>query len=78
VPDIGILASKDPVALDSASYDLVNKQPGFKQSSLKSGWEPGQDKFRGLKPEIDSMHTLIYAEELEMGSTEYEMVEVEI
>ncbi|WP_279384991.1 DUF362 domain-containing protein [Methanosarcina barkeri] len=26
VPDIGILASKDPVALDQASYDLVNRQ----------------------------------------------------
>lgn len=35
VPYIGILASKDPVALDHASYDLVNLQLGFKNSFLR-------------------------------------------
>ena len=34
VPDIGILVSNDPVALDAASYDLVNHQIGFKNSLL--------------------------------------------
>jgi len=29
VPDIGILASRDPVAIDAASFDLVNRQQGF-------------------------------------------------
>ncbi len=76
VPDIGILASKDPVAIDKASFDLVNQQRGFKQSSLKSGWEPGENKFKGLKPEIDAEYTLRYAEELGMGSTEYELIKI--
>ncbi len=76
VPDIGIVASKDPVAIDKACYDLVNQQIGFKQSSLKSGWEPGEDKFRGLKPQIDSLHTLKYAEEMGMGSMEYELITI--
>jgi uncharacterized Fe-S center protein len=34
VPDIGILASIDPVAIDVASYHLVNQQHGFKDSLL--------------------------------------------
>jgi uncharacterized Fe-S center protein len=29
VADIGILASRDPVAIDQASMDLVNAQPPF-------------------------------------------------
>jgi hypothetical protein len=73
VPDIGIVASKDPVAIDKACYDLVNQQVGFKQSALKSGWEPGEDKFRGLKPQIDSLHTLRYAEKLGLGTMDYEL-----
>ena len=34
VPDIGILASRDPVAIDAASFDLVNGQQGFADSLL--------------------------------------------
>jgi len=39
VPDIGILASQDPVAIDKASYDPVNKQQGFiTYSPLRKRW----------------------------------------
>ncbi len=43
VPDIGILASKDPVAIDAASFDLVNQQTGvyrfasYRPSSQRRG-----------------------------------------
>jgi len=47
VPDIGFLSSTDPVAIDQASYDLVNKQPGFSHSLLSSNLEVGADKFHG-------------------------------
>ena len=43
VPDIGILASRDPVALDKASYDLINQQIGFKNSMLHRNYEKGSD-----------------------------------
>ncbi|HMK16228.1 MAG TPA: DUF362 domain-containing protein, partial [Methanomicrobiales archaeon] len=46
VPDIGILASRDPVAIDAASLDLVNRQPGFRDSLLRTHLGPGEDKFR--------------------------------
>jgi uncharacterized Fe-S center protein len=48
VPDIGILASCDPVAIDQASYDLVNQKMGLPYSLLQKNHEPGKDKFLGL------------------------------
>ena len=76
VPDIGILASKDPVALDQASYDLVNKQKGLVSSSLKCNHEIGTDKFRGTWPMIDGTHQLKYGEEIGVGRREYKLIEI--
>jgi len=67
VPNIGILASTNPVAIDQASVDLVNKEIGIKNSALKSNYKKGEDKFRGLYPEIDWEIQLEYAEKLGMG-----------
>ena len=64
VPDIGILASKDPVALDHASYDIVNKQLGFKNSLLKRNMELGGDKFKGIWEFTDGMYFVEYASEI--------------
>ena len=52
VNDIGICVSTDPVAIDQACADLVNGARGNDGSALKSGHEPGGDKFRGCWPEI--------------------------
>ncbi len=76
VPDIGILASKDPVALDQASYDLVNRQVGFKGSSLQCNHEAGADKFKGAWPKVDGTHQLKYGEKIGLGSRDYELVEI--
>lgn len=76
VPDIGILASKDPVALDQASYDLVNRQKGLAHSSLHANHEKGADKFRGVWPKVDGAHLLKYAEKIGLGSRDYELVEI--
>ncbi|MGB9133209.1 MAG: DUF362 domain-containing protein [Methanosarcina sp.] len=76
VPDIGILASKDPVALDQASYDLVNRQKGLVSSSLHNNHEKGADKFRGLWPMVDGTHQLKYGEKIGLGIRDYELVEI--
>jgi hypothetical protein len=76
VPDVGILASVDPVAIDQASTDLVNEQPGNPHSELKSGIEPGGDKIRGVYPEIDWSIQLEYAQELGLGQREYELIKI--
>ncbi len=76
VGDIGILASKDPVAIDQAAADLINKQTGNRDSKLKNNFEPGEDKFRGVYPEIDWTVQLKYGEEIGLGCREYELIEV--
>lgn len=76
VPDIGILASTDPVALDTASYDLVNSQAGFAHSHLTSNLEPGRDKFKGAWAYTSGEIQLSHAEAIGLGVTRYELVEV--
>ena len=76
VPDVGIVASIDPVAIDQASTDLVNKQPGNPLSKLKSGLRPGEDKIRGVFPEVDGTIQLQYAQELGLGQRDYELIKI--
>ncbi|MGE5554454.1 MAG: DUF362 domain-containing protein [Betaproteobacteria bacterium] len=76
VPDVGILASTDPVAIDQASYDLVKAQTGFVNSALKENHAPGKDKFAGVHPGVDPTVQLVYAEQIGLGSREYELIEV--
>lgn len=76
VEDIGILISKDPVAIDQASADLVNNQQGNRNSKLTCNFEPGEDKFRGVYPDIDWTVQLKYGEEIGLGSREYELIKL--
>jgi len=63
VPDIGILASPDPVAIDEASVKLVN--------------EAGKrDVFRQLYPGKNWEFQLNYAQNLGMGTRGYELVRI--
>jgi uncharacterized Fe-S center protein len=76
VPDIGILASTDPVAIDAASFDLVNRQQGFTDSLLAAHHHQGGDKFKGVHPQTDGERQLRYAEEIGMGSRSYELLTI--
>lgn len=67
VPDIGILASFDPVAIDQASVDLVNKTEG----RIKSN-----DKFKKLWPNVNWTTQLKHAEEIGLGSRKYDIIEI--
>jgi len=62
--DIGLLASRDPVAIDRASAELVNKASGSK------------DKFREIYPDIDWSVQLSYAESIGIGKRGYELIEL--
>jgi uncharacterized Fe-S center protein len=65
VPDIGICASEDPVAIDKASLDLV-----FKASR--------KDIFSRLHPEAYScLKQLEYAQDLGLGSLDYELIQTQ-
>jgi len=71
IPDLGILASTDPVALDQACADLVNQAQGLPGTALASGHEPGGDKFRGVHPHIDWEVALEHAAKIGLGRREY-------
>ena len=60
VPDVGILASSDPVAIDTASIDLINQKAG-------------RDIFKTVWPEIDYTIQLKESEKLGAGSSIYKV-----
>lgn len=76
VPDIGILASDDPVAIDAACYDLVNNEMGNHRSGLTCNHNHGEDKFKGLYSHIDADHVLNYGEKIGLGRRDYELIRV--
>ena len=76
VSDIGILSSEDPVAIDQASVDLVNGEAGNRSSKLQKNWNPGEDKFRAVYPDVDWNIQLAYAEEIAMGTRKYELIKI--
>lgn len=75
VPNLGIMASTDAVALDRACADMVNALPALPGSQIE-GLPPGQDKFEAVHPGVGWIATLLHAERLGMGSMEYELVEI--
>jgi uncharacterized Fe-S center protein len=76
VSNIGVVASLDPVAIDQASVDLVNQQPGLPHTELKTCLAPGEDKFKGLYPDVDWSHQLAYAEQIGLGTRDYKLVKL--
>lgn len=76
VRDIGIVASTDPVAIDKASIDLVNKEEGLPCTCLETNLNAGEDKFRGVYPKIDWAYQFEYAKKIGLGTDEYELVKI--
>ena len=76
VRDIGIMASKDPVAIDQASVDMVNQQEAIEGSCLTSSKASGEDKFKSLSPHIDWTIQLEHAERIDLGTRKYELVRI--
>jgi uncharacterized Fe-S center protein len=76
VPDVGILAGTDPVAIDTASLELVNQQTGIEGTRLARNLLPGEDKFKGVWEETNGGIQLTYGEEIGLGSSKYTLVEV--
>lgn len=70
-PDLGLLASWDPVALDQACFDLVNAALPLYPSALPPGLKPGQDKFAAVHDHVQGQYLLEYAQNLGLGEREY-------
>jgi len=78
VPDFGILASTDPVAVDKAASDCIDELPPYPGTDYSQSphMRPGGDKVKAVWPGLD-MERLWAAKALErIGSLEYEIEDV--
>ena len=66
LPDLGIIASLDPVAADQASLDQILALTG-----------EGRDAFAERLETQNGAHILQHAAELGLGSREYELIEID-
>lgn len=76
LPDIGIFASFDPVALDQACVDACLNAAPLPNSQLstnlaKPGWNCYHDNFKDSNPNIEWKATLEQAEKVGMGTRQY-------
>jgi uncharacterized Fe-S center protein len=74
VPDIGLLASRDMIAIDQASYDMVVEAVG-NAGSDGAGMGSGTDKFAEITG-TDGTRAIEYGEEFGLGSRRYELIEI--
>jgi uncharacterized Fe-S center protein len=70
------MASTDPVAIDQASADMVNRQNVADGSCLQDSEKQRGDIFRSVYPKIDWSIQLQHAEKMGLGSREYELVTI--
>lgn len=78
VPDVGMFASFDPVALDLACADAVNRQPVMRGSMLDHGEhsDSHDDHFTAAFPDTNWRVCTQHAAKIGIGSLEYELIEV--
>jgi len=79
VPNIGIAASFDPVALDKACADMVTAAAANTDTCLnihEHGKLQGEDKFKMIHPRTNWGVCLHHAEKMGVGSTDYELITV--
>ncbi len=76
VPNIGILASTDPVAIDKASYDLVTAQASLANCLLETPLGAGEDKFQAAWQHSQGLTQITYGEQIGLGSADYELIEI--
>ena len=78
LPDIGMFASFDPVALDQACADACLKAAPIANSQLgehlsQPGWHCHHDHFKDSNPNIEWQATLDQAEKIGLGTRQYEL-----
>jgi uncharacterized Fe-S center protein len=63
IPDVGIIASSDPIALDTATADIIIKRLG-------------KDTFKEFYPNVDYRIQLKHGQAIGLGSMDYELIEI--
>ena len=78
LPNIGMLASFDPVALDQACVDLCQKATPVRNSQLgdnlaQPDWHCHHDHFTDSNPNVRWREMLSHGEKIGLGTRDYEL-----
>lgn len=81
LPDVGIFASFDPVALDQACVDACLHATPMPNSQLSNNladphWHHHHDNFLDSNPNVRWKETLEHAEKIGLGTREYELIQM--
>ena len=81
IPDVGMFASSDPLALDQACVDACLKQTPLPGSQLtdemqRPGFHDHHDHFDNTNPNTEYKSCLAHAEKIGLGTRRYELVHV--
>lgn len=81
LPNIGMLASFDPVALDQACADLCLQATPIRNSQLgdnlaKPDWHHHHDHFLDSNPNVRWKETLAHGEKIGLGTRDYKLITV--
>ena len=81
LPNLGMFASFDPVALDQACADMCLKQkplPGsvLSDNMARADFVDHHDHFLNTTPESEWKTCMVHAEKIGLGSREYELIEM--
>ena len=76
VPNVGMFASFDPVALDQACADAVNRQPVMAGSQLDKMPKVHGDHFKDSAPATDWRVGINHGVKIGLGTDQYELIEI--
>ena len=76
VPDVGMFASFDPVALDLACAEAVNAQSVMPGSKLDKEGRPGLDNLTGSFPHTDWRSQIAHGKKIGLGEDSYELITI--
>ncbi|MDR0408938.1 MAG: DUF362 domain-containing protein [Spirochaetaceae bacterium] len=76
IPDIGMFASFDPVALDKACLDAANAAPVIASSALAECERTHGDHFMDVHPSTNGIYQITHAEKIGLGSGQYTLITV--
>ena len=76
VPNVGMFASFDPVALDTACADMINAQPVNPNSVIAHEHDHPHDHLTAAHPDTDWRAAVEHGEAIGLGTTHYELVTV--
>ena len=78
VPNVGMFASFDPVALDMACVDAVNAQTPLRGSAADDAHTKAHvhDHFQRLHPDTNWRSCLEHGEKIGIGTREYELIKI--